>query len=130
VICTALSAVNRLPNVTVITVNEADILGHPPIKWTENRFTAASCAWKKKHEHHIIYRSNGGKDTPDNVVMVCRKCHVKLHSENGDYANWGRLGGKTTANRHHYINNLKQFKNPKTRTAYLARLEAAECIRA
>ena len=26
--------------------------------------------------HHIIYRNNGGTDTPNNLMTLCRKCHT------------------------------------------------------
>ena len=31
--------------------------------------------------HHIIKRSQGGKDTPDNLIALCRECHTKAHNE-------------------------------------------------
>ena len=30
--------------------------------------------------HHIIYRSQGGKDTLDNLILLCLYCHEKVHS--------------------------------------------------
>ena len=33
--------------------------------------------------HHIIFRSNGGTDTPNNLVVLCSDCHEKLH--NGEF---------------------------------------------
>jgi hypothetical protein len=34
---------------------------------------------KEMHVHHIIYRSNGGSDRPDNLICLCKSCHKKLH---------------------------------------------------
>jgi hypothetical protein len=31
------------------------------------------------HVHHIVFRSNGGTDSPDNLVVLCGSCHKKLH---------------------------------------------------
>ena len=31
--------------------------------------------------HHIIYRSQGGGDNIENVIAVCRKCHILAHAE-------------------------------------------------
>ncbi len=30
--------------------------------------------------HHKVFRSQGGTDTPDNLVTLCRKCHAGLHA--------------------------------------------------
>lgn len=30
--------------------------------------------------HHILYKSQGGKDVPNNLVMLCNLCHHKEHS--------------------------------------------------
>lgn len=29
--------------------------------------------------HHVLYRSCGGKDTEDNLITLCAKCHIKKH---------------------------------------------------
>jgi hypothetical protein len=29
--------------------------------------------------HHIIYRSHGGKDTPENTITLCARCHDAVH---------------------------------------------------
>jgi hypothetical protein len=29
--------------------------------------------------HHLTYRSQGGHDTADNLVWVCRECHDDIH---------------------------------------------------
>jgi len=31
--------------------------------------------------HHKIHRSQGGKDTPDNIAYLCRICHMKAHGQ-------------------------------------------------
>lgn len=43
------------------------------------------CASSPKHDgelhaHHIRFRSNGGTDSPDNLITLCMSCHDKLHS--------------------------------------------------
>jgi len=30
--------------------------------------------------HHIIFRSNGGSNRPDNLILLCPICHKKIHS--------------------------------------------------
>lgn len=34
---------------------------------------------KKLEVHHIIFRSNGGSDSPDNLITLCSKHHDQLH---------------------------------------------------
>lgn len=34
----------------------------------------------KLHVHHIVFRSNGGGDSPDNLVVLCVGCHDKIHA--------------------------------------------------
>jgi len=34
----------------------------------------------KLHVHHIVFRSKGGTDTPDNLISLCESCHNKLHA--------------------------------------------------
>ena len=33
----------------------------------------------KLHVHHIVFRSNGGTNSPDNLITLCHLCHEKLH---------------------------------------------------
>lgn len=37
----------------------------------------------KLHVHHVVFRSNGGTDTPSNLITLCEGCHDKLH--NGEF---------------------------------------------
>src|SRR5262244_3339389 len=32
------------------------------------------------HRHHIIWKSNGGKDTTENLVLLHPECHRQVHS--------------------------------------------------
>jgi 5-methylcytosine-specific restriction endonuclease McrA len=31
--------------------------------------------------HHIKYRSRGGSNHPDNLLLVCPRCHREIHEE-------------------------------------------------
>ena len=31
------------------------------------------------HVHHIVFRSHGGTNSPDNLVVLCENCHDKIH---------------------------------------------------
>ncbi len=33
----------------------------------------------KLHVHHILFKSNGGTNTSDNLITLCESCHDKLH---------------------------------------------------
>lgn len=33
----------------------------------------------KLHVHHIVFISNGGAGSPDNLITLCESCHNKLH---------------------------------------------------
>lgn len=37
----------------------------------------------KLHVHHIVFRSKGGTNSPDNLIVLCKSCHEKLH--NGEF---------------------------------------------
>lgn len=32
------------------------------------------------HHHHIVFRSQGGKDTTANIATVCAGCHNDIHA--------------------------------------------------
>ena len=34
---------------------------------------------RELHVHHIIFRSNGGSASPDNLITLCKSCHDNLH---------------------------------------------------
>lgn len=35
--------------------------------------------------HHIIFRSNGGTDTPSNLITLCNKCHTPSNHKKGKF---------------------------------------------
>lgn len=46
-----------------------------------DRHTCRLCK-KSKSElrvHHVIWRSKGGADTPENLVTLCERCHERVH---------------------------------------------------
>ncbi len=42
------------------------------------RFNNKSCS-KKLHVHHIVFRSDGGSDAPNNLITLCKRHHQQLH---------------------------------------------------
>ena len=47
-----------------------------------DKYTCQYCKTKQGtlEVHHIIFRSNGGSDEPDNLITLCRHCHRELHA--------------------------------------------------
>jgi 5-methylcytosine-specific restriction endonuclease McrA len=37
--------------------------------------------WGRLDPHHILRRSQGGQDTPDNLVTLCRAHHSAVHEQ-------------------------------------------------
>jgi hypothetical protein len=56
--------------------------------------------------HHPVYKSNGGRDTKP----AHKDCHVSHHSEQGDFRDWGRAGGKLSALTKRWALNLKNVR--------------------
>jgi 5-methylcytosine-specific restriction endonuclease McrA len=48
----------------------------------------------KLHVHHIVFKSKGGTDTPDNLITLCEFCHEDLHAGKFD------LKGKRSKTKH------------------------------
>lgn len=41
--------------------------------------------------HHRKYRSRGGMDTLDNLIVLCQSCHQKAHTAIGEQLGWSVL---------------------------------------
>jgi 5-methylcytosine-specific restriction endonuclease McrA len=41
--------------------------------------------------HHVIRRSKGGQDQPNNLVTLCHECHMKLHNGDAEIEKYTRL---------------------------------------
>ena len=42
----------------------------------------ACCGRPIEHYHHIVPRSEGGSNVPENIVGLCKDCHERLHKGN------------------------------------------------
>jgi 5-methylcytosine-specific restriction endonuclease McrA len=46
-------------------------------------YVCQACKGKRKdshlHVHHIVFRSLGGSDSPDNLITLCETCHQMVH---------------------------------------------------
>lgn len=72
------------PNVKVWEYTEGQQKGFYNVKafvLNRDNYTCQKCKTTKGelHVHHIIFRSKGGSDTPDNLITLCESCHEKLH---------------------------------------------------
>jgi 5-methylcytosine-specific restriction endonuclease McrA len=47
--------------------------------------------------HHKKYWSEGGNDEPENLAILCKPCHTKLHSHLNDFKTAGKWGGLVSA---------------------------------
>lgn len=50
----------------------------------ERGYTCQHCGWKSYdgrglNVHHIVPRSRGGSDEPNNLVVLCKECHARIH---------------------------------------------------
>ena len=49
-----------------------------------DNYTCQHCKGKKKDNrinvHHIVFRSKGGSDEPENLITLCKTCHDALHA--------------------------------------------------
>lgn len=47
----------------------------------DNGFCVVCCWWtpEPRIHHHIIFRSQGGPDTTENLCTVCATCHADIH---------------------------------------------------
>jgi hypothetical protein len=46
-----------------------------------DNYQCQKCKTKKGklHVHHIVFRSNGGTNSPENLITLCEECHKNLH---------------------------------------------------
>ena len=41
--------------------------------------SCANCEKEGEHWHHVVPKSRGGSDSPNNLVLLCLDCHSKAH---------------------------------------------------
>ena len=51
--------------------------------WHRDGYQCQKCKTKKGklHVHHIIFKSNSGTNSPENLIVLCHTCHDKLHNK-------------------------------------------------
>lgn len=78
------------------------------------------CGRVARHIHHIKPRCQGGTDHPNNLLMLCQKCHTAHHSQQGDFKKWGSISGKMQKDHLTFLFTLKQFRtSPQKRLEYV-----------
>lgn len=62
---------------------------------SRDNYTCQHCKGKSKdiklEVHHIIFRSQGGSDEESNLMVLCKRCHDKLHDGKIDIKKIGKV---------------------------------------
>ena len=78
--------IHKITNPDVIDYQSGDKKGFYNTKAYVLHRDGYKCQSKEKehsnklHVHHKIYRSNGGSDLAENLIVVCDMCHDKIHN--------------------------------------------------
>lgn len=82
------------PVITKFGYQQGDAYGYETVKQyvlARDNYTCQVCHHKggRLNVHHIIYRSKGGTNRPDNLITVCSECHTyKNHQPGGILYQW------------------------------------------
>ena len=88
------------PNIEGKEYQQGDTYGYYDIRYyvfARDNYTCQVCKQKNKilQTHHIVYKSKGGTDKPDNLITVCINCHThKNHQEGEIFWRWMENGKK------------------------------------
>jgi 5-methylcytosine-specific restriction endonuclease McrA len=90
------------------TYQRGDMYGFQNLKQyvlKRDAYTCQTCKKKSKenvelHVHHIKFRSNGGTDTKNNLITLCKPCHGKLHRRKNAQEHSFKLKPKATNTKH------------------------------
>lgn len=63
-----------------------------------DRWRCRGCFVNAGELHHIVFRSQGGKDEPGNLITLCPSCHRRAHGTNGRQISPEFLSGMLDAN--------------------------------
>lgn len=83
---TASFDIHKIINPDVIDYQKGHKFGYANTKMyvlSRDNHSCQKCKAKntKLHVHHIVFRSNSGTDSPDNLVTLCEACHSELHKK-------------------------------------------------
>lgn len=81
---TASFDIHKITNPDVIDYQKGRMQGFENVKAYVLHRDSYQCAKSpshkgKLHVHHIEFKSNGGSDSPDNLIVLCETCHSELH---------------------------------------------------
>ena len=90
------------------TYQKGDMYGYQNLKQYvlhRDKYTCQGCKKNTKnnielHVHHIKFRSNGGTDTKNNLITLCKPCHDKLHKAKNAQDKSYKLKAKATNTKH------------------------------
>lgn len=100
---TASFDIHKISNPDVVDYQKGNAYGFENVKafvLSRDKHTCQKCSDKitKLHVHHIVFRSNGGTDSPNNLVTLCEACHDKLHKHKNADKESLKLQRKAQAN--------------------------------
>ena len=90
------------------TYQRGDMYGFQNLKQyvlKRDNYLCQSCKKKTKsntelHVHHIKFRSNGGTDTKNNLITLCKPCHDRLHKKKNAQTHSLKLKPKPANTKH------------------------------
>lgn len=70
--------------------------------------------------HHLVPKSQGGSDEPENLITLCRKCHRDYHDGKIELKKFGKNKniGLATASQMNVLRNMLQREYPDAETVY------------
>jgi hypothetical protein len=66
-------------DVSIMTANISKALRN--LVFERDSYTCATCELPATDAHHLVPRSHGGRDIPENLISLCRSCHMMIHRE-------------------------------------------------
>jgi len=76
--------VNDLTGKSYQTGRQKDFYNTKAFILSRDNYECKKCCGKKNnpklHVHHIIFCSNGGTNSPDNLITLCEPCHNGIHA--------------------------------------------------
>lgn len=87
-----------------------------------DNYTCQNCGTKDSvlEVHHLVFRSEGGSDEPENLITLCRKCHRDYHDGKIKLKKFGKKKniGLAAASQMNVLRNMLQREYPEAETVY------------